>query len=192
MEVLDQLIRLDQQLFLWLNARHTPFWDVVMRAITYKLTWIPLYGWLLYAIISQFGRKSVGYILCIIVVVALSDQLASGLFKPYFMRLRPCHDPALAQWLHLVDGCGGLYGFISSHASTSFGIALSISLLPTRKLPGADWLFAWAAVYSYSRIYVGVHYPLDIIVGALAGGLVAFAVVLLYRKLSGARESPYF
>ncbi|MBU1821100.1 MAG: phosphatase PAP2 family protein [Bacteroidetes bacterium] len=187
----NQLIEADQQFFLWLNGLHSPFWDVVMQGVTNKFTWIPLYVLLLYGIIRQFGKKSVGYLLAIVAVVALSDQIASGFFKPYFMRPRPCHDPALADLLHLVGNCGGAYGFISSHAATGFGIATILNLLPTRQLLGVRWLFVWAAVYSYSRIYVGVHYPLDILVGALMGSLAAGVVYILYEKTAGRLNSEY-
>ncbi len=104
---LDTLIHADQQLFLWLNGYHTPFWDTVMVAVTYKFTWIPLYVWMVYSLYARFGAKAVGYFLCIVVVVILADKIASGLFKPYFMRLRPCHDPVLGSLVHHLVGCGG-------------------------------------------------------------------------------------
>lgn len=151
-----------------------------MKVFTNKLTWIPLYLLLLYGIISQFKTKAVGYILCIIAVVILSDQIASTLFKPYFMRLRPCHDPLIENLVHLVNGCGGQYGFVSSHAATGFGVALIVNMLPTKNFKFVGWLFLWALIYSYSRIYVGVHYPLDIMGGALVGSVVALIIYWIY------------
>lgn len=179
-ETLDHIIRADQHIFLWLNGHHNNFWDVVMVVFTNKLTWIPLYLLLLYGIISQYKIKAVGYIICIIAVVVISDQIASTLFKPYFMRPRPCHDPMIENLVHLVSGCGGKYGFVSSHAATGFGIAMIINLLPTQKIIGVKWFFLWAFIYSYSRIYVGVHYPLDIIGGALVGVIAALSVYWIY------------
>lgn len=178
------LLEADQQLFLWLNGWHSPFWDTLMMGITNKFAWIPLYLILLYGIISTFKKKAIGLILCIIAIVALSDQVASGFFKPYFMRPRPCHDELIGSLVHLVGKCGGAYGFVSSHAATGFGIAAAVNLLPTRTLKGVPWLLVWAFIYSYSRIYVGVHYPLDIAVGGLVGILVAGAVVRIYGYLT--------
>lgn len=182
-ETLDHILRADQDLFLWLNGHHNHFWNVVMKVVTNKLTWIPLYLLLLYGIISQYKIKAVGYILCIIAVVVLSDQVASTLFKPYFMRPRPCHDPLIEHLVHLVNGCGGEYGFVSSHAATSFGIAMIVNLLPTKNFKLVSWLFLWASLYSYSRIYVGVHYPLDIFIGGLIGIITALLIFLLFKNL---------
>ncbi|MFB9296758.1 phosphatase PAP2 family protein [Persicitalea jodogahamensis] len=183
-QLLDHIIQFDQNLFLWLNGHHNRYWDAVMIVITNKLTWIPLYVLLLYAIIKQFKLKAIGLILSILAVVTLSDQIASTIFKPYFMRPRPCHEPSLESLIHLVGGCGGEFGFVSSHAATSFGIALIINLLPTSRLRATRWLFLWALVYSFSRIYVGVHYPLDLLVGAVVGVLSALLIFYFYIKLN--------
>jgi undecaprenyl-diphosphatase len=187
----DQILWADQQLFLILNGQHSPFWDGIMQAITFKFTWVPLYGLLLYGIVSTFDKKAVGYIFCIIAVVALSDQLASALFKPLFMRPRPCHEPEIRVLMHLVGNCGGPYGFISSHAATSFGIATVVNLLPTRRVAGVVWLYLWALVYSYSRVYVGVHYPLDILFGGMAGVLVAYLLAGLYPHIAARIRSDF-
>lgn len=188
----DSLLQADQSLFLRLNGYHDPFWDNLMVAFTYKFTWIPLYLVLVYSLISRFKAQAVGYLLCMIAVVALSDQIASGIFKPYFMRLRPCHDPFIGSLVHVLGGCGGQYGFVSSHAATGFGIATSFNLLLQYKSKSALWLFCWALVYSYSRVYVGVHYPLDILVGALVGVFVAIFVTGIYRFSTRSTQSRYF
>ncbi len=189
---LETLIHADQELFLWLNGYHTPFWDTVMVAVTYKFTWIPLYVLMVYSLYARFGLKVIGYFLCILVVVIVADKIASGLFKPYFMRLRPCHDPILGPLVHHLVGCGGQYGFVSSHAATGFGIAASFNLLSDSRIKLAPLFYFWAFVYSYSRIYVGVHYPLDILVGGLVGMLSAFAVVAIYRRSAGNLHARYF
>lgn len=100
--------------------------------------------------------------------------------KPYFARFRPCHEPALKDLVHNVGGCGGLYGFASAHASTSFSLAIVWFQLTKDKINNMGWLFVWAAIYAYSRIYVGVHYPTDIFVGALVGLIVGWICVQLY------------
>lgn len=189
---LDSLIHADQELFLWLNGQYTEFWDTVMAAVTYKYTWAPLYLLMVYSLYARFGLKAVGYFLCILVVVILADKIASGVFKPYFMRPRPCHDPVIGSLVHNLVGCGGKYGFVSSHAATGFGIAVSYNLLANSRIKWAPLFYIWAFIYSYSRIYVGVHYPLDILVGGLVGMLSAFLVVAIYRRSVRNLHSPYF
>ncbi len=152
-----------------------------MALVTNKLSWIPLYLVLIYATIARFKTRAVGYLLSIIAVVALSDQLASTVLKPYFARPRPCHDPLIESLVHLTGGCGGAFGFVSSHAATGFGIAMIFNLLPTRSLPGIRWLFAWAFIYAYSRIYVGVHYPLDALGGASVGIVMAVLAWSIFK-----------
>ena len=189
---LDSLIHADQELFLWLNGQHTEFWDTVMAAVTYKYTWVPLYLLMVYSLYARFGLKAVGYFLCILVVVILADKIASGVFKPYFMRPRPCHDPVIGSLVYNLVGCGGTYGFVSSHAATGFGVAVSYNLLANSRIKWAPLFYIWAFIYSYSRIYVGVHYPLDILVGGLVGLLSAFLVVAIYRRSVWNLHSPYF
>jgi undecaprenyl-diphosphatase len=181
---LNYFFELDQEFFLWLNGFHTPFWDTVMEIITNKFTWIPMYVILLYGIIKRFGKTSIGIILSILVAVALADFVASGLLKPYFMRTRPCYDPVIGSLVHLVGGCGGAYGFVSSHASTSFAIVSSVILLPSKNLRGVQWLWLWAVIYTYSRVYVGVHYPLDILGGAFIGILTGLLCSFTYHKIA--------
>ncbi|TDB67033.1 phosphatase PAP2 family protein [Arundinibacter roseus] len=180
-DLIQHSISLDQTLFLWLNSKHTAWTDVAMGLITNKFTWIPLYVFMIFSLWRQFGKTAAIHVLFLIGVVALSDQIASGFFKPFFMRPRPCHDPMIGSLVHLVSGCGGPFGFVSSHASTSFGLALALNLLPSKPLSWSKWLYLWAFIYSYSRIYTGVHYPLDIVGGALVG---VFSALFLYFPFS--------
>lgn len=117
-------------------------------------------------------------ILALIVVIILSDQAASSLMKPLFERFRPCHDPELQEQVRLVAGCGGRFGLASSHAANSFGLALFIWIALKRTYRYIWLMFIWAAFVSYSRIYLGVHYPGDILVGALAG---IISAILMWR-----------
>jgi undecaprenyl-diphosphatase len=118
--------------------------------------------------------------------ILLADQVTSGFMKPFFERLRPCHDPRWEGLLHNYGRCGGLYGFASSHAANTFGLATFLTLTLSSKVKGISWLFVYALLVSYTRIYLGVHYPLDIVLGALVGVLAAylswFLVVVLKRK----------
>jgi len=175
------LEQIDQQLFLFLNSLNTPFWDKVMYAVSGKLIWIPLYLAILIWLGFIYKKRFPVIVLFIILAVALADQLSVHLFKNLFMRLRPCHEPELLGMVHLVnDKCGGLYGFVSSHASNSFNVAL-LSLMLIKKRWYTIGIILWAAVIGYSRIYLGVHYPGDVICGSLLGALIGWGVYKLYK-----------
>ncbi|WP_342086009.1 phosphatase PAP2 family protein [Dyadobacter sp. OTU695] len=180
-DAVHSIVSADQELFLWLNGLHTPWLDTVMYWITYKYTWIPLYILLIALTVRAEGWKKGGLIvIAVVLAVAAADKITSGFMKPYFLRLRPCHDPSIQVVMHHVTDCGGMYGFASSHASTSFALAIAWFSLLRREIPRMAFLFLWAAIYAYSRVYVGVHYPLDILVGALVGLLVGYSFVQLY------------
>lgn len=180
-DIVQSIVRADQELFLWLNGLHTPWLDTLMYWITYKFTWVPLYILLIAVTIRAEGWKKGGVVvLTVILAVVVADKITSGFMKPYFLRLRPCHDPAISTLMHHVTDCGGLYGFASSHASTSFALAAAWFGLLRNKVPQMAFLFLWAVLYAYSRIYVGVHYPLDIFVGGLVGALTGYCFVQLY------------
>lgn len=175
------LEQLDQQIFLFLNSLNNPFWDKVMHAISGKLIWVPLYLAILIWIGYRHRRKFPVILLFIIIAATLADQVSVQLFKNVFQRLRPCHDPALEGMVHLVNGeCGGLYGFVSSHATNSFNVALlGIMFIRNRFLSVS--LVIWALVVGYSRIYLGVHYPGDVICGSVLGALIGWGVFKMYE-----------
>jgi undecaprenyl-diphosphatase len=177
---IDTLVYADQQLFLWLNGKHVPWIDSMMYWITFKYTWIPMYLALLIITIRAEKKQTIAIVVTVLAAVILSDKVVSSGMKPYFARFRPCHEPLLAGLVHNVGGCGGLFGFASAHAATSFSLALVWYRLVRDKINYMGWLFAWAALYSYSRVYVGVHYPGDIFIGALAGLLVGWICIQLY------------
>jgi undecaprenyl-diphosphatase len=174
------LVRLDQQLLLYLNSLNSPFWDQVMYAISGKFIWIPLYLAILIYLGIKYKRKFLVIFLFAILGITLADQISVNLFKNVFQRLRPCHEPALEGLIHLVKGeCGGRYGFVSSHATNSYYVAL-FSLLFIRKRWFTITMILWAAIIGYSRIYLGVHYPGDVICGSLLGALIGWFIYKLY------------
>ena len=172
--------RLDQQLFLFLNSLNSPFWDQVMHAISGRVIWAPLYLAILIFLGIKYKRKFLIILLFIILAVTLADQSSVQLFKNLVQRLRPCHEPSLEGLVHLVNGeCGGEFGFVSSHATNSFNVAL-ISLLFISKKWYTISIILWAIIVGYSRIYLGVHYPGDVICGSLLGALIGWSIYKLY------------
>jgi undecaprenyl-diphosphatase len=176
--MLEFLDHIDRNLFLFLNGLNSPFWDQVMWWISDRLIWLPLYllitGWLIY----RFKWKVVIILVMVALLITLSDQGSVHLFKEVFKRLRPCHEPEISGLVHLVKGhCGGKYGFISSHAANTFAIA-TFTLLIIRSKYYSIFIIFWATIVSYSRIYLGIHYPGDVLGGALYGFLIG---VLIYR-----------
>jgi undecaprenyl-diphosphatase len=187
------LERIDQQLFLFINSSNSPFFDQVMHTISGKLIWIPLYLAILIFLGFKYKRKFLIILIFIILAATLADQ-TSVIIKNLVQRLRPCHNPALNGIVHLVNNeCGGAYGFISSHATNSFNVAL-LSLLFIRKRWYTISIIFWAGVVSYSRVYLGVHYPLDIFCGSLLGSFIGWGMHKLYILTDNniLKDKPYF
>ncbi len=179
--MLEFLQNIDERIFLFINGRNSLFFDNFMFWASGKTSWWPLYLFLLIIIIYQKRKAALLIIPMIVLVITISDQSSVHLFKEVFERLRPCHNPQLADQVHLVNNhCGGLYGFISSHASNSFAVAVFLVNVMKKR-----WftvlMFAWAVLQSYSRIYLGVHYPFDIVCGAVWGAGLGYGIYWLYR-----------
>ena len=188
--MIEQIIQWDKELLVALNGSSSSFLDGIMMTITETSTWVPLFACLLCAVIwNNKWRGTLLILLMVVLLITLCDQFASGFCKPYFHRLRPSQSPDLAEVIDLVnDYRCGLYGFISSHASNTFGVSVFFMLL-IRSRKVSLLLLLYACLASYSRIYLGVHYPLDILAGALWGILCGVMVYMLYRWLSK-RFSP--
>ncbi|KAF0130570.1 MAG: phosphoesterase pa-phosphatase related protein [Bacteroidetes bacterium] len=181
--MLEFLLQLDRTAFLFLNSLHHPVVDPIMVFVSGKFTWLPLYILLLVILVKHYKWQSIRILLFIALLISLSDQISVKAFKDVFERLRPCHEPEIQSIIHLVTGkCGGSYGFISSHAANSFAMAtfMSFALKPIYSKSGLI-LLIWATLVSYSRIYLGVHYPGDVLVGAVVGAGIGWIVWNFYQ-----------
>ena len=186
---MDYLIHIDQQWLLAINGWHSEWADMLMWYISKSTTWLPLYALLVGLIVYRFGilspslcregRRGSSLLRVLIILagfavaVGVSDFVSSGIIKPWVCRLRPTHEPELAGLIHLVNGyTGGLYGFVSSHAANTMACALLFALLYRNKYATVG-LMLWVALNCYSRMYLGVHYPADIIGGLAIGSMMA-------------------
>lgn len=173
---METLLELDETLFFLINHDwHTPFLDTIMPHWRAKTSWIPAYIALLGFIIWKFRRQSIPWILFLVLTVAISDTTSSQLIKKTVQRVRPCNDLEIKDTVNILVRCGGGYSFTSSHATNHFAVALFLIVTlgvfyKWIKIP----LLLWAASIALGQVYVGVHYPLDIVVGGLIGSLIGF------------------
>lgn len=186
--MLEKLMQLDTELLLYINGINSPFGDNFFSMYTDILIWVPLYALILYTIFKKHGMRGFWILLALVLVITLCDQISSSLIKPGVARLRPTREPSLEGLIHIVNGYrGGRYGFISSHAANSFGLA-AFSALLFRRPAYTIFIFLWAIINSYSRMYLGVHYPGDILGGTILGLLAGWSVYLLYAKVIRTRH----
>ena len=180
---MEWLLELDTRLFLSINGWHNPTWDGIMWWISGKFTWWPFYLLILIYLGATKKLQLLPMLVFIVLGITLTDQTSVHLFKNVFHRLRPCHEPLLDGIVHLVnDKCGGQYGFISSHAANAFGVAMLV-IRWVKKRWVTLIMILWALLIGYSRIYLGVHYPGDVIAGGLWGAACGWILGLLYQWL---------
>ncbi|MBR5118649.1 MAG: phosphatase PAP2 family protein [Muribaculaceae bacterium] len=189
MEALQQF---DASIFTTINSWHALYFDNFMALVTVVATWLPMILMLLFMLYRKKGwRKMLAILLAVGVVILIADQVSASIIKPLVGRLRPSRNPDLQSTIHLVNGYrGGMFGFVSSHAANCFGIALFLAFLFKNR--AFTWLMiAWASLMCYSRIYLGVHYPGDIVCGAILG-VTAAAIVYFLMKWLGKKKPEWF
>lgn len=183
--MLTTIQNLDRWLFYKINYEWTnSFLDTIFPFWREAITWAPLYVFLLVFVLANFGKKAWPWIIGLIITVVLTDQVSSSIFKPLVNRLRPCHDIQLADHIRLLlNNCSDSRSFTSSHATNHFGIAFFIyfTLRPYIKKWGYGF-FLWAASISYGQVYIGVHYPTDVICGALLGSMIGYMTSSYFNK----------
>jgi len=180
--MLNWLRHCDRELFLFINSHHNLTFDWIMYHVSLTLTWVPLYLCILYYIFKKYPKTTVWYVvLTIVLSVGLSNFISSELLKTTVHRLRPSHVPELQQYIHLVRNySGGKFGFASSHAANMTAIAVCTSYFLTKKWITIS-MCVWALFVSYSRIYLGVHYPGDVLGGIFIGFGVSVTVIYFYN-----------
>lgn len=186
--LVQKLVAWDQWLFVQVNNHQSnSFFDALMPLLRNSFTWAPLYIFLLLFVTMNFKSRGWWWVLVFLCTVSLTDMLSSKLVKEYFERLRPCADPDFFQYVRLlVDRCSGGYSFTSSHATNHFGMAAFMFFTLRPVIKKWVWLaFVWAILICYAQVYVGVHYPFDVLGGALLGFLLGRLMAVFFNKRFG-------
>ena len=178
----DKIISLDEHLFVFLNGLGSEKYDGLWLILTKQTSWIPLFLFLLYIIFNKLGTKQTLYLLIFVaILIILTDQTAN-LFKNGFQRLRPCNNPEINSFIRIVQSRAS-YSFFSGHAASSMGVVTFLYLIFNKEYNYFWLLFLWPLIFAYSRIYLGLHYPLDIISGYLCGAIFGYLMFKLYQKV---------
>ncbi len=190
---MTELLQLDQAVFFLINGDwHNSFLDAIMPYWRDKLFWLPLYVFLLFYILLNFKLKGFYFILMIAAVIAIADTTSSKVIKKSVQRVRPCNDANVKEEVQLLIRCGGGYSFTSSHATNHFAVATFLMLTLFRRHRWVKYaLIFWAASIAYGQVYVGVHYPLDVLAGGSLGVIIGILAALIY-SLFGKFRIDYF
>lgn len=191
MDALQEVVNTDTNIFLFFNRMHSPFFDYFMSAYSGKLVWIPLYAAIWYVMLRSFHWKVM--LLCLIglaLTITFADQVCATLIRPYVERMRPSNlNNPISEMVHIVNNHrGGRFGFPSCHASNTFGLAFFVYFL-FRQRWLTVFMMCWALLTCYSRVYLGVHYPGDLLAGSLVGLTGAYLMYRLFMKVSGYKHT---
>jgi undecaprenyl-diphosphatase len=192
--MLTELLQWDLQVFFWINqAGQHPWLDVILPILRNKYIWAPLYLFIATFLVINYKWKGVLGIIFLLITVGIGDQLSSQLIKPTVERLRPCQHPELQEQVRLIVDCGGPWSFPSSHATNHFAVAVFLIGYFWRQyrwvLPAG---LVWAGSISYAQVYVGVHFPVDILTGAVLGTLIGLFTTWGYRQCSSRLSKMWF
>lgn len=183
MSLSDHIEKLDKDLFLFFNRSGNEALDPFMVFASERAGWIPFYAFLLFLLYKIYRKRTWLFFISVSVCVFLSDKFSVYL-KNAFVRYRPCHNLDLQDLIRLPDGCGGMFGFVSSHAANTFGLAVFMSYFLWKHYRWIPYvMFAWAVIVSYSRIYLAAHYPSDVLGGFSVGALSACLAIVVHKKM---------
>lgn len=188
LNIWSNMLELDRKLFIKLNQEWTnPVFDVILPWLRHSAVWAPLYIFILLFVVINFKSSSIWWIVLFLGTVALTDMIGTYVFKHNIERLRPCRDPEMFSYVRLlVRNCAGGYSFTSNHAANHFGMGVFFFITMRKIIPKWAWLgLAWAALICYAQVYVGVHYPFDVLGGALLGLLAGSFTGLTFNKRFG-------
>ena len=186
--ILQQFDHADKQLFVKINQEWiNPFFDVLMPFVRTSNHWMPLYLFLFVFVLLNYKGKGGWWFVFFLSTVALTDMTGTYLLKHNLQRLRPCNDPDMILQLRLlINRCAGGYSFISNHAANHFGMATFFYFTFRHVIPKWAWIgFAWAALIAYSQVYIGVHYPLDVVAGGILGVFIGRLMAIAFNKRFG-------
>jgi undecaprenyl-diphosphatase len=182
--MLETIKSIDESLFLFLNAQHNSFFDPLMWLFSNKFFWAPLYAWFLWLLYQRYPKNYWTVLVAVLLLIVVSDQLCN-LAKDNVMRLRPSQEPHLYSLVHILnDYRGGMYGFYSGHSANAFAVAFfMISLVEDKRKYIIPVTLTYAILTAYSRIYLGVHYPGDVLTGAIMGALLGTGFAYAHKRL---------
>ncbi len=178
--MLEKILSIDTELFVFLNGLGSEKYDGFWLVITKQTSWIPLFILLIYLIFKKLGTKQTLFLLLFVaILLVFTDQIAN-LFKNGFQRLRPCNNPGINTFIRIVQSRKS-FSFFSGHATNSMGVVTFLYLIFKKDFNYFWLLFLWPLIFAYSRIYLGLHYPLDIVCGYLCGAVLGFLTFKLYQ-----------
>ena len=180
--MLERIKELDINLLVYLNSLGSETFDKFWLIITNQLNWTPLFLLMFYVIYKKIGGKQTLYVLLFIAILITFTDQTTNLFKHTFQRLRPCNNPDINSIIRVVQ-VRNSYSFFSGHAANTMAVATFLFLVLKRYFKYLGFLFLWPLIFAYSRIYLGLHYPGDIVTGYFFGALFGFLIYLVYRKL---------
>ncbi|OCB68525.1 phosphatase PAP2 family protein [Flavobacterium piscis] len=180
--MLERIKELDINLLVYLNSLGSETFDKFWLIITNQLNWTPLFLLMFYGIYKKIGGKQTLYVILFIAILITFTDQTTNLFKHTFQRLRPCNNPDINSIIRVVQ-VRNSYSFFSGHAANTMAVATFLFLVLKRYFKYLGFLFLWPLIFAYSRIYLGLHYPGDILTGYFFGALFGFLIYLVYRKL---------